>query len=354
MEESACSPAGLWATSRAFRARKLADSIAAHRSLKSRPRGFTEGPCIERLTRLQTVGGDGAEAISLIHPDPCRARGLGYPLPQATAARPFLDRFQDESLEALRSPRAEQKSFIVPSRPAVEALQNAPAGLVRRVAHLSGEQPRALKIATLDPEATILESHKQAARPPEEGGRGYQPRVAVWAEGDLVPGEKSERTASRPLRDVGLGLRTAHGVLLADGSARPPHAVITNLAWKGDRLLDWPREKAGPLEPVPEEVKNALGGGHRPSQHFHVNAAGFKLSRRTDNLARAIRGLCFEPEARHVRLKKFRLRWIHRAGRFSRFGCKLRLRFCATPEAIGRVQKVGEGFGRPTQATAFG
>jgi len=38
----------------------------------------------------------------------------------------------------------------------------------------------------VDQDATIIESHKQSALPHYEGGRGYQPMVAVWAEADLV------------------------------------------------------------------------------------------------------------------------------------------------------------------------
>ena len=38
----------------------------------------------------------------------------------------------------------------------------------------------------MDQDATIIESHKRAALPHYEGGRGYQPLVAVWAEADLV------------------------------------------------------------------------------------------------------------------------------------------------------------------------
>jgi len=37
----------------------------------------------------------------------------------------------------------------------------------------------------------------------------------------------------------------------------------------------------------------------------------------------------------------------------SRFQCKLRLRFCASPAAIARVQKIWEVFDLPTHATAF-
>ena len=38
----------------------------------------------------------------------------------------------------------------------------------------------------MDQDATIIESHKQAAYYHYEEGRGYQPMVAVWAEADLV------------------------------------------------------------------------------------------------------------------------------------------------------------------------
>ena len=142
-------------------------------------------------------------------------------------------------------------------------------------------------------------------------------------------------------------------MLFNDGTDRHHHAVITNLEWDGGRLLQWHREKAGTVEHVHDEVKNALGGGHMPSQHFAVNAAWFKLALLTYNIASAIKGLCFSPQERTARFKKYRLLLVHLAGRMSRFRCKLRLRFCASKEAIARVQKVWAVFALPTQATAF-
>ena len=174
-----------------------------------------------------------------------------------------------------------------------------------------------------------------------------------WAEVDFVPGERGEKKDRQPLRYVGLRLLKPQGVLFADGTDRHHHAVITNLEWGGDRLLAWHREKAGTVEHVHDEVKNETGGGHLPSQHFAVNAAWFKLALLTYNLASAIKGLCLTPEERTARFKKYRLLLVHLAGRMSRFRCKLRLRFCARPEAIARVQKVWAVFALPTQATAF-
>jgi len=174
-----------------------------------------------------------------------------------------------------------------------------------------------------------------------------------WADVTFVPGEAGEKKDSQPLRYVGLRLLKPQGSLFADGSDRHHHAVVTNLDWDGAKLLSWHREKAGTIEHVHDEVKNGLGGGHMPSQHFAVNAAWFKVALLAYNLASAIKGLCFSPEERTARFKKYRLLVVHLAGRMSRFQCKLRLRFCASAEAIKRIQRVWEIFTLPTHATAF-
>lgn len=85
-----------------------------------------------------------------------------------------------------RPQREVHKSFIMPSSAPVEGLQSVQAGVVRRIAQLYAEQQQPLRRATVDQEATIIERHKEAARAHYEGGRGYQPMVAIWAEADLV------------------------------------------------------------------------------------------------------------------------------------------------------------------------
>src|SRR5271157_4583994 len=461
LDEMASPHAGLLATSRALRSLKIPDLVAANLKLKKRDRGCSDGQYIESLILLQTAGGDCPEDMSLIAGDDCLERGLGFSLPKTGAVRAFLNRFHDQEIELARPPREVQKSFIMPSSKPVEGLQSVLAGGVRRTAKLYAEQGQALRIATVDQDATIIESHKESALTHYEGGRGYQPMVAVWAEADLVladefrdgnvpaqqepltcaklafaalpdtiqarhfrgdsachenqllgwlkhpdrekepggrigfalsarmseelvkalakvkevewktfdketdgtqrqwaevdfvPGEAGEKKDSQPLRYVGLRLLKPQGVLFNDGTDRHHHAVITNLEWDGAKLLQWHREKAGTVEHVHDEVKNETGGGHLPSQHFAVNAAWFKLALLTYNLASAVKGLCFSPQERTARFKKYRLLLVHLVGRMSRFQCKLRLRFRASKEAIGRVQKVWSVFALPTQATAF-
>jgi hypothetical protein len=455
------SHAGLLAASRALRSLGVPVLADLNLQLKTRQRGLSDGQFVESILLLQTVGGDCPEDMSLLAKDICLERGLGFELPKVRTVRDFLDRFHDESLAATRPERETQKSFILPGSQGVAGLQQVQVGTVRNVAKKYAQAGEELKIATIDQDATIIESHKQSALAHYDDGRGYQPMVAVWAEADLVvadefrdgnvcarqepltcaqmayaalpesvrtryfrgdsachendliqwlkhpdrarekggaigfaisavlsealqkavkkvgeqewktikteadgtlrqwaevefvPGEASEKKESVPLRYVGLRLLKAQGVLFADGSDRHHHAVVTNLDWAGERLLQWHREKAGTVEHVHDEVKNALGGGHMPSQHFNANAAWFKLSLIAYNIVSATRRLCFRAEDRSVRLKKFRLLVINLAGRMSRFQCTLRLRFCAEKEAIERVMKIWEVFALPTQATAF-
>jgi hypothetical protein len=460
LAEASSPHAGLLATSRAYRSLGVPDLIASSVKLRKRLRGYSEGQMTESLVLLQTVGGDCPEDIRLLAHDPCLERGLGYRPPKVTAVREFLELFHDEEIAMQRPSRQIQKSFILPSTQPVKALQDVQAHTVRRIARRYEQQGQPQQIATVDQDATIIESHKKTALPHYDGGRGYQPMVAVWAEADLVladefrdgnvparqepltcakmafaalpvdikaryfrgdsachesellhwlshsdradeaggtigfavsavmstelgdamrsirekdwttfdteadgtlrqwaevpfvPGERYEHKDSRPLRYVGLRLLKPQGVLFADGPDRHHHAVITNRDLPGDQLLNWHREKAGTVEHVHDEVKNALGGGHMPSQRFAVNAAWFKLVLLTYNLASAIKGLCFDPEERTVRFKKYRLLLIHLAGRMNRNNCVMGLRLCAPVEAIRRMQKVWSVFPLKTHATA--
>jgi hypothetical protein len=186
LEEATSPHAGLLSISRAFRSLGLPDLISANLSLRKRQRGFSEAQFIESVCLLQAVGGECPEDMGLLADDDCLARGLGYQPPKATALREFLERFHDKNLEKLRPERQVQKSFIFPSSQPICALQQVLSGLVGRVAKLYAQQGHPQRIATVDQDATIIESHKEAAYFHYEEGRGYQPMVAVWAEADLV------------------------------------------------------------------------------------------------------------------------------------------------------------------------
>jgi hypothetical protein len=186
LHEATSPHAGALSISRAYRSLGLPQLVVANLNLRKRQRGFSEGQFIESLALLQAVGGECPEDMRLIKGDECLERGLGYELPSVTATREFLERFHDSKLEKLRPERETQKSFIFPSSDPVAALQEVQSGLVRRIAKLYEKHGQPQRIATVDQDATIIESHKKAAYYHYDDGRGYQPMVAVWAEPDLV------------------------------------------------------------------------------------------------------------------------------------------------------------------------
>ena len=236
LTEASSPHAGALVVSRVSRALRLPDLIEANLHLRQRRRGFSEAQMIESIQLLQALGGDCPEDIKLLADDACLERGLGYAPPKATAVRTFLDLFHDEEIEALRPPREQQKSFILPSSEPVAALQTVQTGLVGRVAKLYTEQGQTQKIGTVDQDATIIESHKQAAQPHYEGGRGYQPMVAIWAEADLVLADEF-RDGNVPAKQAPLKCaQMAFGAL---------PATVTQRFFRGDsachesELIDW-------------------------------------------------------------------------------------------------------------------
>jgi hypothetical protein len=238
--------AGALAIARAYRALGLPGLIGANLHLRKRQRGFQEAQFVESICLLQSVGGECPEDMGLFAGDTCLERGLGYAPPKATAVRTFLERFHDPELEKLRPQRQVQKSFIFPPSGPVSSLQQVQRGLVGRIAKLYEKQGRPQHIATVDQDATIIESHKQAACPHYEGGRGYQPMVAVWAELDLVLADEF-RDGNVPAQQAPLTCAKLAFEALPAG--------VTQRYFRGDsachenELLDWLKAPERDQEP---------------------------------------------------------------------------------------------------------
>ena len=238
--------AGALSISRAFRALGLPQSIGANLTLRKRQRGFSEAQFIESISLLQAVGGECPEDMQLLNGDECLERGLGYGLPKVTAVREFLERFHDPDLEKLRPERTVQKSFIFPSSAPVSGLQEVQSGLVRRIARLYEKQGQRQRIATVDQDATIIESHKAAAYCHYEEGKGYQPMVAVWAEADLVLADEF-RDGNVPARQAPLACAKLAFAALPE--------TVRQRYFRGDsacheqELLDWLKHPEREAEP---------------------------------------------------------------------------------------------------------
>jgi hypothetical protein len=246
LAEATSAQAGLLSVSRAYRSLGLPGMVEANLALRQRQRGFTEAQMIESLVLLQVVGGECPEDIGLLAHDACLERGLGYAPPKATAAREFLERFHDKDLEKLRPGRSEQKSFIFPASGPVAGLQAVQAGCVRRIAQLYEKGGQKQRIATIDQDATIIESHKRAALSHYEGGRGYQPMVAVWAELDLAVADEF-RDGNVPARQAPLTCaRMAFAALPENVSQR---YFRGDSACHEQELLDWLKHPDRAREP---------------------------------------------------------------------------------------------------------
>jgi hypothetical protein len=109
---------------------------------------------------------------------------LGHEVPSPEAARKFLYQFHDEEKleQAQRELTAGQVSYIPDESAPLRSLAQVNRELVEEIGQRCADQ----KIATIDVDATIIESWKKEAQPTYQGGKGYQPVLALWAEMDLV------------------------------------------------------------------------------------------------------------------------------------------------------------------------
>ena len=246
LQEATSPHAGALSISRAYRSLGVPQLVGANLNLRKRQRGFSEAQFIESISLLQAVGGECPEDMRLLLGDECLERGLGYELPSVTAVREFLERFHNKDLEKLRPKREVQKSFIFPSSDAVAALQQVQSGLVRRIAKLYEKQGQPQRVATVDQDATIIESHKEAAYYHYEDGRGYQPMVAVWAEADLVLADEF-RDGNVPAKQEPLSCAKLAFAALPEGIQK--RYFRGDSACHNDQLVDWLKHPDRSAEP---------------------------------------------------------------------------------------------------------
>ena len=159
-------------------------SVRQQVQIKQRDRGFDEATMVEGFVVLNAVGGECLDDFQHLREDAGLKEMLGHAMPSPEAARQFLNRFHSEAkLEQARGHRKpEQIAFIPEEADVLSGLGEVNRELVRELSRRCPDQ----RIATVDQDATIIESHKQQALRTYEGERGYQPMLAVWAEMDVV------------------------------------------------------------------------------------------------------------------------------------------------------------------------
>lgn len=133
---------------------------------------------------LSTLHGDCWEDFDRIREDTGLAEKLGHETPSPEAARKFLYQFHDESrIEAAQQElTVGQLSYIPTESDASRGLAQVDQDRVQVIRQRCADQ----KIATIDLDATVIESRNWAAKLVYQGGTGYQPMLALWAEMGLA------------------------------------------------------------------------------------------------------------------------------------------------------------------------
>ena len=239
---------GLPLVAQTFRTLKLHESVERHVVVKERQRGFSESEVVESLVLLHAAGGDCVDDLRRLKADEGLEPMLGHAIPTPEMVRPFLERFHSDALiEAAKAARKPAQVAFIPAETApLEGLARVNDDLLRE----TGRRMPTERIATVDQDATIQESRKKEALPHYEGGCGYQPMVAVWAETLLVLADE--------FRDgnVPAGMEP---LTVCQRAFRALPATVGRYFYRADsasyewRLMDWLRDEQrrdGPHGPI--------------------------------------------------------------------------------------------------------
>lgn len=131
-----------------------------------------------------------------------------------------------------------------------------------------------------------------------------------WAEvTDFIPGwKRNYKKGTQPFRYIAIRVRSRQRDLLEVDPAWRHFAVVTNMAWSGDRLLRWHREKQGTVEQGHGVMKNDLGGGVMPCGRFGSNAAWWRLNVLAHNLLARLKATALPDELATAQPKTLRFR----------------------------------------------
>ena len=184
-----------------MRAADLGGSVRRHLHVAG-DRGWLDIQMVATLLALNLTGGDRVEDVDRLSRDrgfvallgeaekallrrrdrrslkARMRRGGERRVPSSTSLRDWLEKFDDPSAEAAREPG---KAYIVPATAALQglwAVNRAVLGFVQ------GHRREAM--ATLDMDATLIETHKRQALYCYKKFRAYQPLNCWWAEQGMM------------------------------------------------------------------------------------------------------------------------------------------------------------------------
>jgi hypothetical protein len=168
----------------AMRALGVSESIKKHVRVRKRHSGHDEAKVIEALILTLAAGGECLDDLKMLGADKALLRLLGWEsFPSPETARKLLYAFHDEKLieKAKAALPVGEVAYVPEESGPLKGLGEVVKELVWEVAG-RGQGT----VATVDMDATIIESQKKEAKWHYDEGRGYQPEIAVWVEQDLV------------------------------------------------------------------------------------------------------------------------------------------------------------------------
>jgi hypothetical protein len=168
----------------AMRALGVSQSIKKHVRVKKRQSAHDEAKVFEALVLTLVAGGECLDDLAMLGADKALLRLLGWEsFPSPETARKLLYAFHDEKLieKAKAALPSGEVAYVPEENEPLKGLGRVVADLVMEVAQRGNGT-----VATVDMDATIIESRKKEAKWHYDEGRGYQPEIAIWAEQDLV------------------------------------------------------------------------------------------------------------------------------------------------------------------------
>jgi len=221
-----------------FRTLKAPESVKRNLGIKQRQRGFDEATYVESFVILNAAGGECLDDLEVLKQDRALARLVGHEFPSPEAARKFLYEFHEaERIEqAQKALPLGQVSYIPEESEALRGLGRVNEELIRELGRRCADQ----KIATIDLDATVIESWKKQAQPTYQKTTGYQPMLALWAEMDVVVADE--------FRDGNVPALQAPQPVAQRAFAALPETV-REYYFRGDsacyerELLDWLRDE---------------------------------------------------------------------------------------------------------------
>jgi hypothetical protein len=250
----------------ALRSLRLPESVREHVRVKQRERGYDAASFVESFVILNAAGGETAGDFERLRQDPGLAEMIGHELPSPRAALEFLYAFhEEEKIEEAKQRRLPDEIAYIPEETApLAGLGRVNRDLVQRC----GERCPDQRIATVDLDATIIESRKQQALPTYEGERGYQPMLAVWAETGLVLADQF-RDGNVPAMMEPLPV--------AQGAFAVVPSTVKELYFRGDsachesNLVNWLRNEQRPGGP-PGRIGFAISARMSEALHAAIQA----------------------------------------------------------------------------------